>query len=136
MRFLLVDDDERILMLLEALLAPYAEITTAGGGPEAIKLFKQAFDENQPFTTVFMDINMPDMGGPETVDELRVIESRQAPAGSENFKLVMISAYGETMKLYNTIFKGQADATIEKPFTRSQLIDELSAKKIINDSES
>ena len=87
MRFLIVDDDESVILFLRMILSAYAECLTACNGVEALSAFEAALDEDRPFTAVFMDILMPDMNGTEVVQELRRFEDEHGQ--SVPFKLIM-----------------------------------------------
>jgi len=131
MRLLLVDDDERILVLLQRYLSQYGEIQTAMSGEEAIRVFKSTHENKQCFDVVFMDINMPGIGGHEVVNELRILEKKFGFAESATFKLVMISAYTETINLCKTLSYSNADIYITKPFTKKSLLSELKKHNIL-----
>jgi len=134
MKFLLVDDDARLQLLLKKYLDPYGISVSALNGAEAIRLFREAIAADAAFDVVFMDINMPDMGGPQVVDELRIIERTHGVDESSGFKLVMISAYAETMAVCKTVFHGSADAYIAKPFKKKAFIEELVQRHILPES--
>ncbi|MHC1712801.1 MAG: response regulator [Solidesulfovibrio sp.] len=123
MRFLIVDDDESIILFLRTFLSAYAECITACDGAEALSAFDAALEENRPFTAVFMDILMPGMDGNEVVVALR---SREAEQGLvERFKLIMISILTDTKNVSESFFHGRADAYLPKPLRREALLLEL-----------
>ena len=67
---LLVDDDPKNLMALEALLEPLAQnMITARSGKEALRLVL-----NHHFAVIVLDVRMPDMDGFETA---RIIRERE-----------------------------------------------------------
>ncbi len=68
-RVLVVDDEPMNLMVAEGLFKDYQmQVTTAGGGTEAIELCKK-----EDFDLIFLDHMMPDMDGVETLKQLRKI---------------------------------------------------------------
>jgi two-component system chemotaxis response regulator CheY len=123
MRFLIVDDDESIILFLRTFLSAYAECLTACDGREAIYAFEAALEEDRPFAAVFMDILMPGMDGNEVVQALRRIENARNPA--ERFKLIMISVLTDTKNVSESFFHGRADAYLPKPLRRETLLAEL-----------
>ena len=123
MRFLIVDDDESIILFLRTFLSAYAECLTACDGMEALTAFEAALEEDRPFAAVFMDILMPGMDGNEVVQALRRIENARNPA--ERFKLLMISVLTDTKNVSESFFHGRADAYLPKPLRRETLLAEL-----------
>jgi two-component system chemotaxis response regulator CheY len=123
MRFLIVDDDESVILFLRMVLSAYAECLTAGNGVEALSAFEAALDEDRPFTAVFMDILMPDMNGTQVVQELRRLE--EAHGQVFPFKLIMISVLTDTKNVSDSFFHGRADAYLPKPLIREIVVHEL-----------
>ena len=123
MRFLIVDDDESIILFLRTFLSAYAECLTAGNGFEALAAFQAALEEQRPFAAVFMDILMPGMDGNQVVQALRRIEAESGAA--DRFKLIMISVLTDTRNVSESFFHGRADAYLPKPLQRDALIAEL-----------
>ena len=130
MRFLIVDDDESIVLFLRTLLSAYAECLTAGSGPEAILAFEAALEENHPFTAVFMDILLPGIDGNEVVQALRRMEGNHAD-GVEPFKLIMISVLTDTQNVSESFFHGRAEAYLPKPLRRETLLAQLAKLGLI-----
>jgi two-component system, chemotaxis family, chemotaxis protein CheY len=123
MRFLIVDDDESVILFLRMVLSTYAECLTACNGVEALSAFEAALEEERPFTAVFMDILMPDMNGTQVVQELRRLEEAHDPVTP--FKLIMISVLTDTKNVSESFFHGRADAYLPKPLIRELVVHEL-----------
>jgi PAS domain S-box-containing protein len=71
LKLLLVDDDRRNLMALEAVLSDSLyHLVLAHSGPEALKLAKR-----HEFAVILLDIQMPGMDGFETARALKAIEA-------------------------------------------------------------
>lgn len=134
MRFLIVDDDESIILFLRTVLSAYAECLTACDGVEALCAFEAALEEGRPFTAVFMDILMPGMDGNEVVQAMR---RREAEGGlDKSFKLVMISVLTDTKNVSESFFHGRADAYLPKPLRREALLQELTRLGLIDAASS
>lgn len=131
MRFLVVDDDERVALLLSKKLADYGECVMAGSGEEALARFAEHYATDQPFQAVFMDIKMPGMDGHEVVQRMRDMEAKRGGNPLDNFKLVMISAFSDPKNVCQSFFKGQADAFVAKAELKDSLVRELRAIKLI-----
>lgn len=130
MRFLIVDDDESIILFLRTFLSAYAECLTAGDGLEAMAAFEAALEEEKPFTAVFMDILMPGMDGNEVVQALRRMEDAAKPR--QRFKLIMISVLTDTKNVSESFFHGRAEAYLPKPLRREVLLSELAKLGLID----
>ncbi|MEL7639637.1 MAG: response regulator [Solidesulfovibrio sp.] len=132
MRFLIVDDDESIILFLRTFLSAYAECLTAGDGQEALAAFEAALEEDRPFDAVFMDILMPGMDGNEVVQALRRMEQEQDAVPARCFKLIMISVLTDTKNVSESFFHGRADAYLPKPLRREILLAELAKLGLID----
>lgn len=131
MRFLLIDDQEEINLLMEKILSPYGTCVVADNGLSAIEIFTRAIDDEDPFTAVFLDIMMPGMDGHEVATALREVESRKAPAPVP-VKLLMITALNDPGNVCKSFFRGgKADAYITKPIRKDNLLDELRILEIL-----
>lgn len=112
-RILLVDDEDAVLRLLEAVLAiDHHEVTTARDGNDAI-----AAVTSGTFDLVVTDLVMPDKEGLETIieirrlkPELKIIAMSGGGRGSADDYLEMAAALG-------------ASKTLAKPFPSHELLD-------------
>jgi len=106
---LVADDEERILILLQANLEAFGfEVRTAEDGNQALQLL-----ENESFDAVITDMNMPGAGG---MDIIRYVRRELGPS----LPVIVITAYGSVQ---NAVHAMQAGATdyLEKPFDMSDL---------------
>jgi len=110
---LLVDDDERTLLMLSRMLSLEGyTITTAGNGIEAL----EKFDEISP-DLVLLDIQMPGMDGYEVCRHIR--QSSQVP-------IVMLTAKDSEQETISGLDFG-ADDYITKPFLRKEMLARIRA---------
>ncbi len=107
-KVLLVDDEEDILEVIQDRLEAYGfVVVTAGTGLEALKkLFTEKFDG------VFLDIKMPEMGGIETLEEIRK-RDRKIP-------IIIITSSSSQEAALEAIAKGANDYVF-KPFEWEEL---------------
>lgn len=85
-RILVVDDDEMVRYILEAVLSGAGyRVTEAESGPAAIQLCSE-----QSFALVLMDLFMPGMSGPEALESIR----ERTP----QTRLVLLSGAPEELK--------------------------------------
>jgi CheY-like chemotaxis protein len=106
-RILVVDDDEMVRYVLEALLSEAGyQVTEADSGEAAIQKFSQYC-----FPLVLMDMFMPGMGGPEALQRIR----EQWP----ETRVVLLSGAPEELKE-----QAQLDGVrfFPKPFDNQELL--------------
>ncbi len=132
MKFLLVDDDERMTLLISKKVAPYGDCGVASSGEQAIVLFRDGLSSGKPFDAVFMDIEMPGMNGHEVVKQMRAIEKEHGVDDTGAFKLIMVSGYSDTKNVCKSFFQGYADAYVAKAELKDKLVEELKNIKLIN----
>jgi two-component system chemotaxis response regulator CheY len=130
-RYLLVDDDEGIHILLKDILAPFARLDSALDGEQALALFQRSLEPGgEAYDAVFLDIVMPGMDGHAVAARLRDMERRRGD-GPE-FKLIMITALSDTRNLSKAFFKGYASCYIVKPLDRAKVLEELQSNGILS----
>ena len=76
-KILLVDDEEQIREVAEAMLAQLGyESACAEEGARAIEIFRKAREEGAPFDAVILDLTIPGgMGGKETIKHLAKVDA-------------------------------------------------------------
>ncbi len=72
-RILVMDDEELVREVLSRLLEKLGyDVIGARDGKQAIELYKQAKDSEQPFAAVIFDLSVPDnLGGKEAISQLQ-----------------------------------------------------------------
>jgi len=111
-KILVVDDDELVLIALEALLAPSGyEITTASNGDEALKKLTQ-----KKFDLMILDILMPGMNGFELCEKIRTFDEYKA------VPIIMLTAKSGSEDKKKGMEMG-ANLFLPKPIAPQHLID-------------
>jgi CheY-like chemotaxis protein len=117
-RVLLMDDDESIRDLGREMLTSlgYA-VELARNGAEAIEAYQTAQDHSNPFDVVILDLTVPgDMGGSETIGQLRTIDP--------DVRAIVSSGYSNDPVLADYEEYGFCDV-VSKPYTIRELGDAL-----------
>ncbi len=118
---LLVDDEALVINVGVQLLEKLGyTVLEAHGGREAVKIFTEA---NHSIDMVILDIVMPDMGGSEVYDRIKVIDP--------NVKVLLSSGYsidGEATE----ILKRGCEGFIQKPFSMEDLSKKI--RDVLNKS--
>jgi DNA-binding response OmpR family regulator len=108
LKFLLVDDEEDILEIIQDRLEAYGfAVVTARTGREALKKLSM-----EKFNGVFLDVKMPEMGGIEALEEIRKTD-KQTP-------IIIITSSSTREAAIEAIAKG-ANEYVLKPFEWEEL---------------
>ncbi len=125
MRCLIVEDDFGSRRLLLALLRDYGPCDVVVDGQEAIDAFRLAWEDNDPYDVVFLDIMMPNIDGQEALRRIRVTEAEFGIADKDQVKVIMTTALGDPKSVVEAFYEGGANGYIVKPIERSALVGEL-----------
>jgi two-component system, chemotaxis family, chemotaxis protein CheY len=135
MKILIVDDDLVCRMLLQDILTPYGNCHTAVNGKEAVKAFCIAAGKKDPYDLICLDIMMPEMDGQETLKEIRRLEKENNIAGSDQVKIIMVTALGDAKSIMESFVKGQCEAYVTKPITVDSILKQVRKLGLIDHEE-
>jgi two-component system chemotaxis response regulator CheY len=110
---------------LKDILSAHGECDVVVDGEEAIKAFRLAWEEFDPYALICMDIMMPNMDGQEALKQIREIEKGIGVEGSKEVKVVMITALGDPQNVIEAFYKGGATSYIVKPINKEKLLAEV-----------
>jgi CheY-like chemotaxis protein len=113
-RILVVDDEAIVREVAGEMLRTMGyEVACASDGNEAIKIYMQARQAEEPFQAVIMDLTMPGgMGGRETMEKLREIDP--------HVKTIVSSGYSHDHIMSNFRDFGFV-GVVSKPYKPSEL---------------
>ncbi len=117
-RVLLMDDDEGVLRVGEAMLTRLGyEVALAKEGTEALTLYQRALATGDPFVHVILDLTVRDgMGGKECLQKLRSIDPRA--------RVLVSSGYSNDPVMADHRRHG-FDGVISKPYRPEELSEAL-----------
>ena len=124
-RVLIVEDDFLARSLLSTLLSEYGVCHVAVNGREALDAIDRAFDENDPYDLICLDIMMPVMDGQEALQELRKMEARRGLKDLDTTKVIMVTAIDDSKNIMKAFRQGQCEAYLTKPLDRTKLIGHI-----------
>ena len=118
-RILLVDDDESVLDVIEAILprSESLEVRRARDGDEALEIA----NEWKP-DIAFVDVLMPTVNGYEVCHALK-----ENPL-TRHVKVVMVTGLGQEFDRDKALSEVGADGYLSKPFTATALMNKLLAQ--------
>lgn len=123
MKALIVDDCMITREMLAVVLEQYARIDQAENGMEAIRLFEEALDRDDPYQLICLDLNMPGITGHETLREIRAREERHQNAIRST--VFMITASSSPDDMLEALLSGSCDDFLTKPVMSKTLIELL-----------
>ena len=113
---LVVDDEDSIREITKAMLENHGyQVTTANDGAEALAVYAK---QQSQIKLVIMDMMMPILGGPQTIQALRRIDP--------NIKIIAVSGLtsdGKTAAVSN----GDVAAFLQKPYSSDMLLQTIAA---------
>lgn len=125
MRYLLAEDDFGSRRLLQILLQKYGLCDVVMDGAEAVEAFRLAWEENNPYHAVFLDIMMPNLDGQQALRQIRVIESELGIDARSEVKVVMTTALEDPKNVVEAYYQGGATSYLVKPIDRHVLHTEM-----------
>ncbi|MCP4746289.1 MAG: response regulator [Desulfobacteraceae bacterium] len=134
MRALVVEDDFVSRKLLQKLLSAYGECDIAVDGQEAVKAFKLAIKESNPYDLICMDIMMPNLDGQGALVQIRQIEKQSGYGEDKEVKVIMTTAVDDKKQVIDAFYKGGASSYFVKPIEPDKLIQELQVLGLVKKS--
>ncbi len=126
MRFLIVEDDFGSRRLLQAFLKPYGSCDVVVDGEEAIEAFRLSWEENDPYSAIFLDIMMPKVDGQQALKEIRRIEKDIGIKSIDEVKIIMTTALEDPKNVVEAYHKGGATSYLVKPIDKEMIQKEMS----------
>ncbi len=125
MRFLVVEDDFGSRRLLQAYLKDFGACDVVVDGDEAVEAFRLAWEDNEPYHVIFLDIMMPNVDGHEALRRIRKLERDFGLQEKDQVSVIMTSALEDPRNVVEAYYQGGATAYMVKPIRREVLVLEL-----------
>ncbi len=106
------------------MLQEYCDCTFANDGNRGLDLFQQAFEQNQPYQLVTLDIQMPDKDGHETLTAIRNYEEKNGIKGLDGVKIIMITSQHHSSHIFSAFREG-CEAYVIKANLGAKLPEEM-----------
>ena len=124
MRILIVEDEFISRKIMQKFLSQLGDCDIAVDGEEAVDAFRLAWDDNQPYDLVFMDIMMPRINGKEALMRIRSMEKDRGVKGAREVKIIMTTAVEDAKTVFES-FRSGATSYLVKPITKEKLFGEI-----------
>lgn len=124
MRSLIVEDDYITSEVMNEILLAFGESDIAADGREALEKFSEAYENENPYDVIFLDIMMPEFDGQEVLERIREIEDYHGVKGLDRCKIIMTTALDDFDNIAQA-FKNQAEGYIVKPIDKDKIVAKL-----------
>lgn len=114
MKILLAEDDFASRKFMGKYLAKYGECDITVDGKEAVEAFIMAWEDEEPYDLLCLDVMMPVMDGFQVLDEIRQIEEAKKIPSDKQVKIIMTTALNEERNVKKA-FNLDCTAYIGKP---------------------
>lgn len=125
MRILIVEDDFGSRRVLQVMVQKFARCDVVVDGQEAIDAVRIAWEENDPYACILLDIMMPNVDGQEALKQIRAIEKDIGVTPTDAAKVIMTTALEDPKNVVEAYFDGAADGYLVKPIEKDKLFAEL-----------
>lgn len=126
MKSIIVDDEPTSQKILEKMLSELGECRTAPTPMEAVRQIADAYDSQEPFRLVCLDIMMPDCDGYSVLSQIRELEAKRGILGLDGVKVVMVSSLGDKASILKA-FRSGCEGYVVKPVERRKLLETISS---------
>jgi len=125
MRTLIVEDDFVSRQILKDILKKYGDCDIVVDGEEAVQAFRLAWEDNEPYDMICMDIMMPCMDGKEALKQIRAHEKDLNIRGPQEVKVIMTTALSDPKTVFEAYYKSGATSYLVKPLTEDKILEEI-----------
>ncbi|MBW2604221.1 MAG: response regulator [Deltaproteobacteria bacterium] len=124
MKILIAEDDFVSRKLLNMILAPLGEVDIAVNGQEAFIAVKMAFENNESYDLICLDILMPEVDGIMALKNIRQLEAQKGVTLEKRSKIIMTSAVSDKKYVVAAV-QSNCDGFLVKPIIKDRLFDEI-----------
>jgi HD-like signal output (HDOD) protein/FixJ family two-component response regulator len=115
MRILIVDNEIVSIAKLKLIMKNFGDCETVENGQEAIAMFHNGHQNNEPFGLIMLEINLPDMDGIHVLSAVREAEKKLKIQQEQKAKILMVTSFRDKDRIVACIQSGCNDY-IGKPF--------------------
>ena len=124
MKILIAEDDFVSRKILNTQLTPLGKVDCAANGNEVFIAVKMAFEENQPYDLICLDIMMPEVDGIMALKKIRQLETQKGLSPETRSKIIMITALSDKNHVMAAAL-ANCDGFLVKPIEKKRLFDEI-----------
>lgn len=122
MRVLIAEDDMASRKFLYKFLSVYGDCDVTVDGMEAIDAFLLAWDEENPYDLICLDIMMPKVDGLKALKTIRDLEQHKGIDDSRRVKIIMTTALNAQQTVMDS-FQSGCEGYAAKPIDTQKLLE-------------
>lgn len=130
MKSIVVDDEPTSQKILEKCLAEFGECRTCLSAKDAVHAIADAYDSEEPFRLVCLDIMMPDCDGHTVLQQIRDLEAERGILGLDGVKVIMVSSLSDKGSILKA-FRYGCEGYVVKPVERKKLLETISSLGLV-----
>ncbi|MDD3023862.1 MAG: response regulator [Syntrophomonadaceae bacterium] len=119
---LIAEDDMASRKFLYKFLSTYGECDVTVDGMEAIDAFLLAWEEDNPYDLICLDIMMPKLDGLRALKTIRDLELHREIVEARRAKIIMTTALNAQQTVLNS-FEAGCEAYAAKPIDTEKLLE-------------
>ncbi len=124
MRILIAEDDLASRKFLYKFLSAYGSCDITVDGLEAVEAFLLAWDEEEPYQLICLDIMMPRLDGIKALRMIRDLEKQKNLLPAQRAKVIMTTALNESQTVMES-FEIGCEAYAAKPIDTKKMEEVL-----------
>lgn len=124
MRILIAEDDLGSRKFMQQFLKTYGDCDVTVDGIETVDAFLLAWDEEDPYELICLDIMMPKLDGLKALKIIRELENDKKVAEDKRVNIIMTTALNEQQTVYDAFDLG-CEAFAAKPINQEKLKEVL-----------
>lgn len=124
-RILIVEDELITRRILSQILSQIGDCDVASNGNEAVNSFRAAWEEQNSYDLICMDIMMPEMDGHQALSRIRDMEKNLGISESDGVNVIIISALDDPKNVVKAFMKGGASSYLAKPVIKEKLFKKI-----------
>ena len=122
LKVLIVEDDFTSRKLLQRFLSKFGECDVAVDGEEALTVFREALEADEPYQLLCLDIVMPKLDGQVVLKEIRKIEEAKGiQLGDKHSVRVIMTTCMEDPKNFMESVRQGCEGYLPKPLDLDRL---------------
>lgn len=124
MKILIVDDEQTSRKMIRGFVSRFAVCEEAEDGQEAVNAFINAWENWSPFDIMTLDVEMPEVGGQEALQQIRGLEKSKNVPGDKQVKVLMVTMHQDKETIVSCIESGCNDY-ITKPLDKTVILQKI-----------
>ena len=127
-RCLVIEDDAATGALLAHILGRHGSCMVAGTARAGFSQFLKAWERAEPYQVLFLDLNLPDLGGLAILSALRRFESEHRVPRNQRCMVVICTSSGDLEDIKASLVM-EADGYLVKPVNPAAIEEKLALLK-------